>query len=608
MREKGLGRGAWGLGKSEEPGASSPSFLPKPHAPGPIALFLLCALLLCRPALAAIYIEIPDVSDEIANNIRAFLSLTRYAERKDLTQETVTRLQRRIVTETRDALQPLGYYDPAVEYKSAHEGENWKVTILVQLGRPVRLSEVAIDIEGPGRNVRSIRELMTQDTLKPGLRLNHGSYENVKGELVRTAKNEGFLDAHLTKSELIVDRVERRANVTLQLETGERYLYGQIDIAQDVINDEPMRRLLRMQTGDPYTLDSLLRTQYVLDDSQYFSSVDIESGEPDHTAHTVPMKISAEPRRKHRYGASLGYGTDTRVRGRFTWENRRVNDDGHRLRVDLLGSSVIKEITGRYSIPVFDVALEKLEFTSTAREEEKSQLTSKVVEVGSSLTQVVGGRWQRVLGMKLSNEKTIEPTAGQRTDFYIIPSVSFATLPSYITGRRARPYYLFAELRGSPETLGSDASFLQLRLQGERVFDLAPLWHLHTRAELGLSWVAETSQLPASQRFFAGGERSVRGFNLNELSPLNQFGEKVGGEYLAVGSIEIQRDLPKNFGIAAFYDIGNAFDNLHDPLEYSVGIGGRYQIAVATFGLDVAQALSESGRSPKLHLYISTEF
>jgi translocation and assembly module TamA len=75
-----------------------------------------------------------------------------------------------------------------------------------------------------------------------------------------------------------------------------------------------------------------------------------------------------------------------------------------------------------------------------------------------------------------------------------------------------------------------------------------------------------------------------------------------------VGSIEIQRDLPRNFGIAAFYDIGNAFDNLHDPMEYSVGIGGRYHIAVASFGVDVAQALSEKGRSPKLHLYISTEF
>ena len=42
--------------------------------------------------------------------------------------------------------------------------------------------------------------------------------------------------------------------------------------------------------------------------------------------------------------------------------------------------------------------------------------------------------------------------------------------------------------------------------------------------------------------------------------------------------------------------------------EYSVGLGVRYNIAVARFGIDVAQPLSEPGRSPKFHLYISTQF
>jgi translocation and assembly module TamA len=99
----------------------------------------------------------------------------------------------------------------------------------------------------------------------------------------------------------------------------------------------------------------------------------------------------------------------------------------------------------------------------------------------------------------------------------------------------------------------------------------------------------------------------VRGFSVNELSPVGASG-KVGGQYLAVGSVELQRDLPRNLGVAAFYDIGNAFNDFDTPMEYSVGVGMRYHIAVASFGVDVAQALSESGRNPKLHLYISTEF
>jgi translocation and assembly module TamA len=570
----------------------------------------LLALLPLGAAQAAIEIVIPDTTEAIQNNVRAFLSLTRYAERDDLTPETMSRLQRRIVSETRAALEPLGYYEPQVTYEATHEGDKWRITIHVTPGRPVRLSEVSVKATGPGANEREIREIIEAQELKPGLRLNHGTYERVKGTLLRAAKNEGYLDARLTKNELIIDRQERRATATIEVETGKRYSYGEIKIAQDVINDEPMRRLLRMQQGDPYTLDSLLRTQYTLDDSQYFSQVSIETGTPDRTALTVPVTVTAQPNRRHRFATSLGYGTDTEVRGKFTWDNRRVNRAGHRFKMELLGSSVIKEITGRYVIPVMDVALEKVEFTGDLVEEEIGETLSRRNEVGTGLTQVQG-RWQRVLFVRVSNETTTESNGDRNTAFYVFPGISYSTLPSYITGGKPRPYRLYFELRGSPTTLGSDVSFLQFRFQGERIFDFAERWHLDLRSEIGVTRIESEKgqdeqilELPASQRFFAGGDRSVRGFDLNELSPNNE-----GGKHLATGTIEVTRDLPRNFGIAAFYDIGNAFNDFKEPgFEYSVGLGVRYNIAVASFGIDVAQPLSESGRNPKVHLYISTQF
>ena len=146
---------------------------------------------------------------------------------------------------------------------------------------------------------------------------------------MRVAKNEGYLDARLTKHELIIDRDERRANVA----------HAARDRASATATARSTRRrtssrtrrcagLLRMQPGDPYTLDSLLRTQYVLDDTLYFSPVDIESGEIDRESRIVPMTVAATPNRKHRFGASVGYGTDTEARGKFTWDNRRVNRRG----------------------------------------------------------------------------------------------------------------------------------------------------------------------------------------------------------------------------------------------------------------------------------------
>ncbi len=70
---------------------------------------LATALLLPLQADAKIEIAIPEASEAVQTNVRAFLSLTRYADRDDVTDEVRSRLQRRIVTETRQALEPLGF-------------------------------------------------------------------------------------------------------------------------------------------------------------------------------------------------------------------------------------------------------------------------------------------------------------------------------------------------------------------------------------------------------------------------------------------------------------------------------------------------------------------
>ena len=64
-----------------------------------LALFA-CLAGAATTTLAEIKIDIPDVSKPVETNIRAFLSLSRYAERKDIPDETIGRLQRRIVADT----------------------------------------------------------------------------------------------------------------------------------------------------------------------------------------------------------------------------------------------------------------------------------------------------------------------------------------------------------------------------------------------------------------------------------------------------------------------------------------------------------------------------
>ena len=81
---------------------------------------------------------------------------------------------------------------------------------------------------------------------------------------------------------------------------------------------------------------------------------------------------------------------------------------------------------------------------------------------------------------------------------------------------------------------------------------------------------------------------------------------KVGGKDVITGTVEVIRDLPRNFGIATFFDYGNAFNAWRAAsLEYSVGVGFRVRLPVVTLGVDIAEPISRLPASPRLHINFS---
>jgi translocation and assembly module TamA len=577
-----------------------------------IAAALAVVLASGTAAAESVRIEIDGVERAIADNIRGFLTLGRYAERTDVTDAQVRRLADRAVDEAADALRPFGYYEPIIKSRTSRDDARWIVRLKVTPGPPVVMKSVEVEINGPGSEDAALNRLAAASPLQPGTRLDHQSYDRLRNDLLRTALEQGFLDAQLTRRELIVNPVERTASAHLALETGGQYRFGAIEIEQDVLRDELLERFVRFESGQVFSNDRIRSTQFALEDSNFFSTVAISPGQRDPGTLTVPVSIRAEPIKRDRYTVSLGYGTDTDLRGRFAWENRRVNTRGHRLRFEVTASSVLQEVVTRYIIPVGDPALEKLEFSAGYINEELGDLDSERYELIGSLTQAMGN-WQRVLFFKLNQETTDFPDGTSNEQLLLIPGISYASMPpNFLTGWMRTAAYYF-ELSGSPETLGSDSSYLRFYTRAERVWPLSGPWHLRLRGEFGSSWVNDFSELPASQRFFAGGDRSVRGFALDELSPRVEVvapsGEvsqqSIGGEHKLVGSIELERDIFTNFRAAVFYDTGNAFSDWSAPLEYSVGVGLRWRLPMLLIGFDIAQALSEPGKNPRLHLNIT---
>jgi translocation and assembly module TamA len=562
-------------------------------------------------AADTIRLEIDGVDRAMKANIRAYLSLDRYLQRTDLTDTQVRRLADRAVDEAADALRPYGYYDPTVKSRTTRDDATWIVRLRIKPGEPVLMREIDIRIVGAGEDDGDIRLVVESNLLRPGTRLDHTEYERLKSELVRTALERGYLDAKLTRHELNVDPPLHVADAALVLDTGGLYRFGKLTIEQDAIDPELLGRFVRFTEGKPFSGELVHSTQYALEDSFFFSTVSVTPGERDPQTLTVPVTIHAERIKRDRYAASIGFGTDTGPRGQFAWDRRLVNDSGHHWRLQTTLSTVLGDATASYIIPVGDPSLEKLEFSAGYINQTFGGLESERYEVGGGVTQAIG-HWQRVLFLQLSQELTEFPDGEDTRSLLLIPGISYATQPpNFLTGWvREAAYYV--ELSGSPASLGSDASYLRFYARGERVWPIVQgPWFLRLRGEIGTSWVDDFSELPGSQRFFAGGDRSVRGFALDSLSPQDPnappgSGNKgVGGQHKLVGSIEIERDLPRDLRAAVFFDAGNAFDDWDTPLEYSVGVGIRLRLPMLLIGLDIAQALSEPDKKPRLHLNIT---
>lgn len=574
-----------------------------------ICTSLLCCLLLAAPAATAaagIDVEVTGVDGALRDNVNAFLSLRRHAAAADLDQDLVDRLALRAEREAASALRPFGYYAPRVATRVTRREDRWQAVVSIEPGEPVMLVEAQVDIEGPGGNERFLREVLERSPLRVGGQLSHADYDQLKGELQRAAAGNGYLDATFSRAELRVDAARREARALLTLETGDRYRFGPTTIEQDFLDPDLVRRYLRYREGDWYDATRLLRTQFALDDSGYFAVVEVLPEARNRERRTAAVRITSERGKPNRYRIGAGYATDTEWRLLLGWENRRFNQRGHRLSAEARLSPLEKRVELGYVIPWQDPALEKLSLRLLAGRVRNGDIETTGVSLRPGLTEVLGG-WQRALLVNVDYTRDrfpATPTGGgsSRHDLLLVPGVSYARLPPGFLDSEAVSHGLYIELLGSAGALGSDASFTRLLVRDERRFSLGDKWRLLLRAELGASAVGDFEELPAQYRFFAGGDRSVRGYAYDELSPTDELGNAVGGRHKAVASIELERDLPRKFAAAVFVDGGNAFNRFGDPLEYSAGVGLRYRLPFLSIGIDVAKSLSEPGRSPRFHL------
>lgn len=557
------------------------------------------------PARAAgVSVSVEGVEGDLLKNVLALLGIERARDQPDIPALRVRRLHAEAPGQIRAALQPFGYYRAEVDASLTETAEGWQASYRVTLGPPVTIGALDVSVEGPAAEDAEFRRLRGRLPLAQGERLVHARYEEAKAALQRLAAERGYLDARFSRHEVRVDVARNSADIALRFESGPRYRFGTVAFEQEGFDEEYLGRFVRFKPGDPYSSSALLALQRDLSNTGNFQWVEVRPLRERASAETVPITVSLAPRLPRQWRFGLGYGTDTGPRARVS-HTRRVGDAGHVAGADLLLSSKMQRAIATYAIPLKDPTTETLNFSGRYSKEETESRVSRI----EGLTASVSARqaeWVRVLSLNFEHERyTVGDSDGASRMLY--PAASWTRVRADDRFRPVRGERLYFELRGAAESLASDTDFVQARAGMKWVRSFWDANRILVRADLGATRAATFERLPASHRFYAGGDNSVRGFGYEELGPKEASGRVVGGRYLAVGSAEIERTVAVNWSVAMFYDAGNAFDAPNEPMARGAGVGLRWKSPVGPVRVDLAWAVSTPSNDFRLHLVIGPD-
>jgi translocation and assembly module TamA len=560
-------------------------------------------------------VEIVGVEDQLLENVRLFLSLADMEGREVLASSAeatdkdsaisefeLQRLHRRAITEIRDALSPFGHYRPTIDADLSQDTDRWLARYQIDPGPPTLLADITISIVGEGRDTPVLQQALSNIELERGEPFVHSRFEAAKSTLYDAAYQAGYLSAEWAAREVRVHPDRERADVELVLDTGPRFYFGDVTFEQNILNQELLHRFVRFKPGDPYDTQRLLDLQLVLSDSQYFGRVEVNPRrELVGDDRRIPVTVTTIPDAPQQYTTGVGFATDTGPRLTFGAILRRINRAGHRVRADLRLSSIENAIAARYEIPIENVATDTLAFMATAQQQTIGDAETDQFLLGVSRNDGWLG-FRRQLSLNLQRENFQFGEGAQRRADLLIPGVTLSRKRTDDIQYPRRGYNLTVDLRGAAEGLLSDATFVRLDADARWVHAISETARVLLHGGVGAIDTSSFDTLPPSQRFFTGGDRSVRGYGYQEIGMRNADGAVVGGEYLVLGSAELEYLFYKDYGAAVFVDARDS-----PEWKTGAGIGFRWRSPIGMVRLDVAHPFDDPDDNFRIHISIGPD-
>ncbi|AVH48796.1 autotransporter assembly complex protein TamA [Acinetobacter sp. SWBY1] len=343
----------------------------------------------------------------------------------------------------------------------------------------------------------------------------------------------------------------------------------------------------------------------------------------------IPVIVTLNADRLNSAEVGAGFGTDTGVRLRGQYRRAIVNKRGHSFDANLELSQIRQAIDGRYNIPYNHPLNDYVALVGGYEREERDDVAqggglmieSAVAGVDRVIKKPMGS-WQHAFGLRYRLDRLTEdgPVFLTKEREAFIANGDFeqqSLLLGYEvsrtdSNRRVNPSKGFRQIYkvelGS-ESLLSDADLAILNAGWRFIYSLGENddHQFVGRSDLGYIYTEDFNKVPYNLRYFTGGDQSLRGFDYKSLSPQIE-GFKIGGQALAVGSLEYNYQFKEGWRAAVFSDFGNAYDkDFSNDTEYSVGLGVRWASPIGPIRIDVASGISDDNHPIRLHFFIGSQ-
>ncbi len=397
-----------------------------------------------------------------------------------------------------------------------------------------------------------------------------------------------------------IDEERKEVALTYFAIPGEKVYVRRIDIfGNDSTQDQVFRREMRLMEGSILASDLLERSKTRIQRLPYVETVSVDTVPVPGSSSQVDLKVKVEEKLAGSFNIGAGFSQTQGLIFNVGLTQENLFGTGKRLSLNVNTDRANTIYSGAYTNPYYTIdGISRTVSVSFRDRDATEELVNNFQTNSGDLNISYGIPLSEFntlsLGYGLSHIKIIPSTINPSVDVTLFlaqndgetrfNSFTFNTSFSHDTRNRT----VFANA-GSQQTIGmnmtvpgSDLEYYKISYITNTYIGVTSATTLLLRSNLAYGdGYGKTSSLPFFERYFAGGIRTVRGYESNSLGPRDPVsGFAVGGNMRVTGGadyifpIPFVEKPPSSLRLSLFLDIGNVYLNNFNTFDADPGDNG----------------------------------